>query len=126
MTISLGGYNFESVKHGTLLAPPYAVQESVQSWWGVSGAAILLGKQTVRENTIEVTFTGYTSESDLRSAVATMQGHVGDNGTLDVDGVSWPKSYFKGFMPDGPPFKDGSGVNGWVQFGKLMFTQHAT
>lgn len=125
MSISLDSYSYEGVQHGALMAPEFGLQESIHTWWGVLGAVIQFGHVTHRVLTIDVTFQDYVSEAALRAAVATVQSHVMDNGTLNVSGIDWPHSAFVGFAPDGPPFRDGSGYHGWVQHGKFRFRQHA-
>jgi len=109
--------------HLSIVAPAYDIQESVQTWHGVTGAAVMFGGQTTRIISLKVTFGGFASESLLRGHVATVQSHIFDNGTLVVDSISWPLSALLGFDPDAQPFLDGSGTHGYIQMGTLTFRQ---
>jgi hypothetical protein len=127
MSISLDSYDYGwaagNLFHRSIVAPRYDLQEQVQTWHGVTGAAVLFGGQTTRLLTLEVTFRGFATEALLRTHVATVQSHIFDSGTLTVDGISWPQSAFLGFQPQDQPFLDASGVHGYVQSGQLTFRQ---
>lgn len=129
MSISLDGYDYGTsagtILHGPIVAPEFDLQESVQTWFGVLGAAVLYGTVTTRILTMEVTFYGFATEALLRTDVATTQSKVRDNGTLTVDGIDWPQSAFLGFSPSEGPWKDGSGQHGFIQRGQLRFRQIA-
>ncbi len=124
MAISLAGYTYPP-DHGSLIAPEFALQQSIQTWWGTTGAAVKYGGVTTRILSVDVTFRGYSTEAALRLAVATTQSHVMDDDDLIVDGINWGQSSFLGFTPAAPPFKDGSGKHGWVQMGTFRFLQIA-
>ena len=130
--IFLDGYNYgtggtnPNGVHGDLVVPPYERHEYVQTFWGVIGAAVMYSQPTVRILTCDFTAQNFTDEIVLRQHIAELQSHISDNGTLIVNGTRWPLCAFLGFTPNGPPFKDGSGVHGWVQFGRLAFRQIAS
>lgn len=127
MSISLASYDYGwaagNLIHRSIVAPSYGIQEQVQEWHGVTGAAVLFGAQTTRVLTLEVTFKGFSTEDLLRTHVASVQSHIFDSGTLTVDGVAWPQSAFLGFDPSGQPFLDASGMHGYIQMGTLKFRQ---
>jgi hypothetical protein len=127
MSITLASYDYGwaagKLIHGAILAPPYNIQEAIQTWHGVTGAAIMYGAQTERVITLDVTFDNFTTEALLRAHVATVQSHIFDSGTLTVDSIAWPQSAFLGFTPSQAPFLDASGNHGYVQSGQLRFRQ---
>ena len=127
MSITLDSYDYGwaagNLIHRSIVNPSYAIQEQVETWHGVAGAAVLYGAQTTRILTLEVTFKGFTTEALLRAHVATVQTHITDSGTLTVDSINWPQCAFLGFQPQGQPFLDGSGQHGYVQQGTLSFRQ---
>ena len=128
MSISLASYDYGwaagNLIHRSIVAPQYQLQEQVQTWHAVAGAAVLFGEQTTRLITLDVTFRGFSTEALLRAHVATVQSHATDSGTLTVDSIAWPESAFLGFAPSGQPFLDGSGYHGYVQSGQLIFRQN--
>lgn len=123
MSIAQNSFNFNDPIHGTVLAPGFAPQIAVQTFFGVLGAAVLTGQPTSRTLTVEVTYRGYSSQALLTTAIAQVQAKQGQTGTLTVDAINWPNCVFVNFEPIEAPFKEGSGVHGWVQRGKLTWIQ---
>ena len=128
MTITLDGYNYGGVanlRHGTIVEPMFDSDVQAQSWWHVLGGAVFFGSLHTRVLTINVTFLNFATEADLRTHIATVQSHFGDNGTLVVDAVNWPQCGLLAYQPSGPAMRDGSGYHGWLQHGSLTFKQIA-
>ena len=93
-------------------------QQEARSFWGVAGALVLSGKRTKQGMSIDIDL-HHAAEVDLRNLINTMQGNVGINGELQVDGLNWSLVQFLGFEPTEPQFYDPE--FGYVQFGTLKF-----
>jgi hypothetical protein len=127
MTISLDSYDYGFgagvLIHGDILAPDYSFDESIQTFWGLLGAAVLYSPQNTRIITLPVQFLNFATQALLTTHIATVRSHITDNGTLVVDGINWPLTAFVGYTPDGPTTFDSSGQHGWNQSGTLNFRQ---
>lgn len=127
MSILLNGFDYGTaagnIINQAIVDPPWNFQQTVQTFWSVRGAQENSGEQTHRILTLTVDFLGFATETLLREHVELVQDTAGSNGTLVVDGVSWPLSEFRGYVPKGQPFLDVSGQNGVHQSGTLRYLQ---
>ena len=111
--------------HGTPNWSPWARPVSIKTWFGVKGALTLVGANTVRECTTEVTLTNYASYQLMEYDIQVMVVYTDNalSGTLNFDGILYPKCLFLGYEQSAPAFYDGSGQHGWTQFGRLRWLQ---
>jgi len=133
MTITLDSYTFEDPGiHGTPIVPQWEVGKTIQRFFGVVGQYQLTGVRHAHEITIDVHFYNYATMALLLADIATIGTKQETlTGTLTVDlgggdSSSYTNCIFTGYEPDEPPWKDGSGQNGWQQRGKLRFRQVAS
>lgn len=111
--------------HGLPLWSNWHRPTSVKTWYGVAGALTLVGANTLRECVVEGTLTNYPTLVNFENA-QTVMVEATDNalkGTLNIDGIQYPRCLFLGWEPAAPPFWDGSGQHGWTQFGRLRWQQ---
>ncbi len=111
--------------HGSPLWGNWARPLSQKTWFGVKGALTLVGANQLRECTVEATLTNFELYDMLETATALMVAATDDalKGTLNIDGINYPKCLFLGWEPSAPAFYDGSGLHGWTQFGRLKWQQ---
>lgn len=132
MSVSIGGTTFTTSSiHGTPIIPPWRFQRSAQGFFGVVGEYHVLGQLNAREIVLDFELTGYATLAAINSASTSINAGIGTSGTLSIDVGGGDVSSltlctFDGWEPSEAPWKDGSGVNGWQQKGKLHFTQIAS
>ncbi len=117
--------------HG--LVTPVAAHElpiAVAKFFGVNGEGhIVAGGQYGRELVCDIMFDGYASRAALQAALDLMDSYPRTPltgtvvQTIGADVKEEKHCTFIGFLPSRPPFLDGSGVHGWVQFGTLRWRQ---
>ncbi len=111
--------------HGTPQWGPWARPVAVKTWYGVKGALALVGANTTRDMSTDCTMTNYPLYELLEQDIQTMVIYTDNalSGTLNFDGILYPKCLFLGYEPGAPAFYDGSGEHGWTQFGRLRWLQ---
>lgn len=130
MSLSHDGYSFLGVPHGTIVAEtPFEMPIVLGQFFGVTGEAHIIGEPYGRDLSCELTLQGYASITALQAAIDALDARAGVlTGTLTetISGNSrtFPQTTFIGFQQAPPgPFLDGSGVYGWVCFGRLLWRQ---
>ena len=126
--ITHNGTVFPHPFHENPLYGPFQSPVSVQTWLGVRGAKVRTYSAQTREITIEATLTGFATEANYNAARVLLEQYknAGLNGTLIIDATGFTLCTFLGWEPRGIHFLDGSGVNGWTQFGQLKWLQIAS
>lgn len=118
-------YQFPVALHGTPSWSSWNRPTAVRKWFGIKGALTVVGANTVRQCALEATLMNFPSMQLLNIALNSMDDQL-DNclqGTLNVDGITYPKCLFMGFEPGEAPFYDASGVHGWIIRGRLLWQQ---
>lgn len=130
MTISHGGYAFESItSHEVPLEGNYDHAPLVFSFFGVPGSTEIRDTLHGREIRLVAQFRGYATKALLQAALKTVDGKVGtlNDATLTVnDGVSTLTYYhctFRGFERTGTASADLNGGTEWIQDGVLVWWQ---
>ena len=83
MSLSLAGYNFESISlHDSPVWEDEAVQSSAVTTFAVAGESLLIGKPTGRDCVIGARMYNYSTEAALQTALATLFKKKGLTGTL--------------------------------------------
>lgn len=129
MSLSHDGFTFFSNPSGPIVtAGPHEPQIIVSRFFGLIGESHLLGETWGRDLFCEYRFQGYNTTALLMTDWDTLgQKIVKLTGTLaqTISGntANFPSCTFLGFVPSRPMFLDGSGVNGWVQPGRLIWRQ---
>lgn len=101
---------------------------TVQTWLGVRGAKVRTYPAQTREITLDATLTGFSTEANFLTGRGLLDQYrdQGLAGTLVIDAITLTLCTFLGWTPRGIHFLDGSGVNGWTQFGQLKWLQIAS
>ena len=130
MTITLGTMTTGTALHGSIKSTPWDFSQTVQTWFGVTGAAILQGRLHIRQLEAWVWPRGYANHTALQTDISVMNALVGEYGSLvwtnpadGADITTYTKCVFDGFELDEAPWQDGSGVNGWQVLGTMKFRQ---
>ncbi len=132
MALSHDSYAFftsGSADHGMVRASgPHDLPIQIGRWFGVVGESHIIGEPDGRNLTCELTLQGYNTTTLLQSDLDALQTQAGQlTGTLTetISGNSrtFAQCTFLGYAATAPAFLDGSGVNGWVQFGQLLWRQ---
>lgn len=129
MSLSHDGYNFGgSGLHADIVPGPWEPQLVVESFFGVAGEAHLQGATGGRDLVCEYDLTGFGSSTALGNQLVAIDAQILQLvGTLTISGNisgTYPKCTFLGYERR-PMFFDGSGVNGWCCFGRLLWRQRA-
>lgn len=126
MSITHDSFTF-SHKAGAMRFGPVAVPVQVDRFPGIKGESVITSKPFGREFWCSYTLDGLT-HSNLLSALLNIDRNAGQlTGTVTVtgnDSQTIENAVFLGFERNGPYFLDGSGVNGWVQRGRLRWIQY--
>lgn len=129
MALSHDGYSFESADHDPILpASEHELPIVVGQFFGVNGESHIIGEPVGRELFCAITLDGYNTNTLLQAAINTLSSKAGQltgtlTETISSNSRTFSQCTFLGFFPSGPPFVDGSGVNGWVQSGFLRWRQ---
>lgn len=126
MSVTLGTLDTGSNLHGTIESGLWTADRSVQTWFGLTGAAVLLGALHTRELQCWLQLSGYASHDAVQDGIDTINSNINQSGTLTVTGATWTNTIFLGYETTEPPWNDASGVNGWLSFGTLRFQQVKT
>jgi len=100
---------------------------AVQTWWGVTGALTLVGKNQTREFSVDATMTNFATYALFLAAKLTMVSamQAALYGNLTINGALFNQCLFLGWEPVAPLFFDGSGFHGWTEMGRLKWQQTA-
>ena len=125
LVIVLNTFTFPVAVHGTPLWSNWQRPTAIKTWYGVKGALTLVGANTVRECIVDGTMTNYPTYTNMENANETMLAALDAalKGTLNIDGIQYPRCLFLGWEPSAPAFYDGSGQHGWTQFVRLKWQQ---
>lgn len=130
MTISHGGYGFESIStHGMPYEGAYEHNPKVASFYGVFGSVEVRDQQHGREIRVDAKFSGYSTRAALQTVLDTVDTKVNllNDETLTVtvsgDAIAFYHCTFRGFERSGPMYYDGSSVNDWQIDGTLIWYQ---
>jgi len=125
VSITHDGFTFGH-KAGVMQFGPVAVPIQIDRFPGLKGESIITGQPYGREFWCSYTLDGLT-HSELLEALLDIDRNAGQlTGTVTVtgnDAQAIDDAVFVGFERNGPYFVDGSGVNGWVQRGRLRWIQ---
>lgn len=120
-----GEYTMPVALHGIPLWSTWQRPTATKTWFGVAGALTTIGKNTVRQGTIDATLMNFSTYALLQNTLNSMDAQL-DNclkGTLNVDGIEYPRCLFLGFEQGEPAQWDASLVHGWVLRGRLRWKQ---
>lgn len=130
MSISHGGYTFQSLTTHAIPVEDLWEYEAIDaSFYGVAGAVEITDAEHGRTIGVECRFQSYSTPALLLAALNTVDSKKGvlKDATLTLvvaaSSMVYPHCSFRGFQRSGPMFYDGSGVNGWIQSGVLLFRQ---
>lgn len=130
MSLSHDGYAFLSVPHGPIVAEgPFELPIVPGQFFGVAGESHIIGEPYGRNLSCELTLQGYASIAALETALRALDAKAGSltgtlTETIGANSRTFPQTTFIGFQQSPPgPFLDGSGVYGWVCFGRLIWRQ---
>lgn len=129
MSITHSSFTFFSNPSGTIqVAEPHAPPIAIGQFFGVHGESHIIGETYGADLICEYRFQGYSTIALLRTDEKTLESKIGKlKGTLTQTISGNDRAYqqctFLGFRPFEPPFLDGSGVNGWVMRGILLWRQ---
>ena len=132
MTITIGAFSFGNYLHGTPVVPTWEFSRGIQRSPGVVGEQHLFGSVHGRQIVIpDFELYNIATHVLLQTQVALMSAAVGSNGDLVIDlgggdAVTFTLCVFDNAEPLEPPWRDGSGVNGWQQKFNLHFRQVAS
>lgn len=116
-------------QHGMITAiGPHDLPIAVGKFFGVVGESHIVGSRYGRDLVCDVTFSGYANRAALQTALDLMSDYNGAlTGTviqnISSDITLFNECTFLGFEPARPAFLEGSGVHGWVMFGRLRWRQ---
>lgn len=131
MSLVHDGFNFVADSHGPVRQPrPAELPVLRGQFFGVKGESHITGEPWGVELVAEVELAGHADIDSLYQGIANINDQAGKlTGTLTqtIKGVSrdFPKCTFLGFAATEDAFLDGSGVNGWIQKGRLLWRQRA-
>lgn len=130
MSIVLGAYTFPCGDlHQLPLPEPFDTATQDISFYGVPGSVEVTDAYHGRTIAIGCNFQNFDTFPLLEAALYVVDGKytvlVDVDLTITIQGypIVYPNCSFRGFMREGPAFLDGSGQNGWVQVGTLIFRQ---
>lgn len=127
MSIVLGLVTTGGALHGSIRSTPWSFTETVQTWFGVEGAAIIQGRKHIRSLEAWVLPRSYATHTLLHQDIRVMNDLIGTTGTLvwtvGADITQYNDCVFDGFQETEEPWYDGSGVNGWQVLGTMKFRQ---
>ena len=127
MTISLGSMSTGSAMHGSIKAGVWEYQKATQSFFGLTGEYIMLGRFRGRDITTWLWPSGYASLDALQTAIDTLNNDIGVSGTMTwtfgAATTTYTQCLFEGFDIEEEPWLDASGVNGWQVKGTIKFRQ---
>lgn len=124
MGLSIGSLNFPGLC-GPIVPANWELQMKLSKFFAVIGESVILGG--VGGRPIAASFwmyDGYETALDLENAINQVNSHIGDTGTLAIDGAaarSWDKVLFLGFVPERDPLLDPQ--LGWIMIGNVLFRQ---
>lgn len=130
MSLSQNSFTFLSAKHMPVIPPGMPdLPIVVGQFMGVKGESHITGELWGQDLFCDASIDGYSTKAALETSLDTLRVKAGRlTGTLiEVIGAgtrNWEQCTFIGFniYPPGP-FLDGSGVNGWVAFLRLLWRQ---
>lgn len=128
MSITLGSYTFP-VLHKMENADPWEFESMDVSFYGVPGSLEIADAEHGRFIPIECTFTGYSTPLALKQAMELVDAKKSTlrdmtlNIVIGASTLPFLHCSFRGFLPQGPAYYDGSTVNGWRREGILLFRQ---
>jgi len=97
---------------------------SIRSFFGLTGAQVILGKPTHVFVDFDVTITGKDTRGEVYEAIATMNEELTETGSEELyahGDLLYRKAKFLGFQQRGPLFLDATGVNGWTVQGVVRY-----
>lgn len=107
---------------------PHQLPIAVGQFFGVVGESHIIGETYGVDLRCSFRFQGYNTITLLRTDKKTLESKIGKltgtlTQTISGNANAYEDCTFLGFAPLRPPFLDGSGVYGWVQFGHLFWRQ---
>lgn len=125
MGILHAGYTFNNVdSHQMPRFAPWIYEDLTIRFFGVEGAKEITDIPHDRAIGVEVDFFGFATDADIETFMATLDSKINVlKGTLQIFNVTYANCVFKGFQRGEPMLFDGSGVNGWIQNGTLIWRQ---
>jgi hypothetical protein len=125
IAISHAGFTFLGITtHQLPEFQPWEFEDLEVRIFGVRNAQEIRDATHARTIFCEAEFTGYSTFADLENALATIDTKINSKGTLTINNVAYITCTFKGFdRSREPAFFDGSGVNGYIQRGRLIWRQ---
>jgi hypothetical protein len=130
MTISHGGYAFESIgTHGMPMEHNWVNEPKVSRFCGVVGAVEIRDAIHEREIRLWAKFSGYSTRALLQTALNTLDSKINtlNDATLTItvsgDVMTYYHCTFRGFERDSTGFYSVAGGTIWQQDGWLVWTQ---
>lgn len=128
MSLSQDAFSFLNAPHLPVVGGRFDLPITVGQFFGVRGESHIIGEPYGRDLSCEITLQNYATIALLEAALhhyAIRAGRLTGTLTETLGGFSrqFPKCTFLGFEPGSEPFVDGSGVHGWVMFGRLLWRQ---
>lgn len=130
MSLSHSSFTFFSLATDGVIveSAPHQLPIVIGQFLGVLGENHIIGETYGCDLRCSFRFQGYDSLDLLRADKKTLESKIGKltgtlTQTIGANTYRFQECTFLGFAPSGPPFLDGSGVYGWVQFGNLFWRQ---
>lgn len=129
MSLSHSSFTFFSNPSGTIqVLDPHRPAISVGQFFAVNGESHIIGETHGADLGCEYRFQGYNTVTLLRDDEKTLESKYGKlTGTLTQTISGNTRTYqqctFIGFRAFESPWLDGSGVNGWIMRGILLWRQ---
>lgn len=129
MSLSQNSFVFFSNPSGVIqVIEPHRPVIAVGQFFGVIGESHIIGDPHGADLACEYRFQNYSTIANLRTHEKNLEARYGKlTGTLTQTIAGADRAYkqctFIGFRSFEPPFLDGSGVNGWVMRGILLWRQ---
>lgn len=128
MALEQDAYQFEDVEHGIVQEGPLTTPLIVGAFNGVLGVSIIADESKEQMIFCRAVLQGYDDLPELDQAIGALRFQQGKlTGTLTVSGdidQEFKKCTFVAFELE-RKFYDGSGVNDWCAFGRLVWIRRA-